>query len=211
MYANIPLLWVSENDSIYPSDVLFPEGQNWYDSIMYDQHHIRIFGFSDLNDSMDTHGIRQQMMSIQFQVMSQQSQVITIDSTWDDRNYSLKFGLPDGVTEFTPALVAGGIIYDPLGTDNNSGQTPGVFSLSQNYPNPFNAQTTIRYSLPETGPVTLTIYNLLGQKVATLFDGVQTAGEHKVVWDANKMSSGEYIMRLAHKDESQAKVLLIQK
>ena len=106
------------------------------------------------------------------------------------------FGLADGVTEITPAFVPGGIIYNPQGSGGDLSLTPNTFSLRQNYPNPFNAQTTISYSLSEPGPVTLTIYNLLGQKVATLFDGVQTAGEHRLVWDASDMTSGLYFSRL---------------
>jgi photosystem II stability/assembly factor-like uncharacterized protein len=81
------------------------------------------------------------------------------------------------------------------GVDDDAPTLPSSLSLSS-YPNPFNAQTTISYSLAEPGPVTLTIYNLLGQKVATLFDGVQTAGEHKLVWDAQNQLSGVYFCRL---------------
>ena len=85
------------------------------------------------------------------------------------------------------------------------------FSLHPSYPNPFNAQTTISYSLPESGPVTLTIYNLLGQKVATLFDGIQTAGEHKVVWDAQKQPSGVYFAKLvAEQHKSTFQMVLLK-
>jgi len=160
---------------------------------------------------MDTHCIREKMMSIQFQVESQTSQIITIDSTWDDRNGSLVFGLSDGVTEITPAFVPGGIIYNPQASSGNLSLTPNTFFLRQNYPNPFNAQTTIRYSLPESGPVTLTIYNLLGQKIATLFDGLQTAGEHSLMWDASKMNSGEYFARLVFNNMSQTTNMAIIK
>jgi hypothetical protein len=73
---------------------------------------------------------------------------------------------------------------------------PSDFKLYINYPNPFNAQTTICYSLSQAGPVTLSIYNIMGQKVATLVDGVQQAGEHQVVWDAADVSSGVYFGRL---------------
>jgi len=86
---------------------------------------------------------------------------------------------------------------------------PSSLSLSS-YPNPFNAQTTISYSLSESGPVTLTIYNLLGQKVATLFDGVQTVGEHSIVWNATERPSGVYFAKLEtekHKSTSQMVLL----
>lgn len=211
-YINIPLLWTSENDSIYPSGFLYPEnpwGLVLQDTILPAQHRINIVGYSF--ESLNTFGLRCLLASIQFQVTNFQSQIITIDSTWDDRNFSLIFGLYDGITEITPAFIPGGIIYNPLGVEEEPGQAPGVFYLAQNYPNPFNAQTTISYSLPETGPVTLTIYNILGQKVATLFDGIQTSGEHRVVWDAKNQPSGIYFTRLESGDHKSSSQMLLLK
>jgi hypothetical protein len=66
------------------------------------------------------------------------------------------------------------------------------FILEQNYPNPFNPITIINYQLPMTNDVELSIYNLLGQKVATLVNEQQQAGYHQVEWDASRFSSGVY-------------------
>lgn len=66
------------------------------------------------------------------------------------------------------------------------------YALSQNYPNPFNPTTTIEFALPADSKVDIEIFNILGQKMATLFSGYQTAGYHQVVWNASKMSSGIY-------------------
>jgi hypothetical protein len=89
--------------------------------------------------------------------------------------------------------------------------TPTQFTLLQNYPNPFNAQTTISYTLSQAGPVTLSIYNIMGQKVATLFDGMQQAGEHKVIWDAKDVTSGVYFGRLEAGRESRiSKIVLLR-
>jgi hypothetical protein len=213
MYLNIPLLWTSENDSIYPDQIYYQEiwGEDWGDTIMIPEHRINVFGFSGYNDTLNTHGIRQLLLSIQFQVTNQTSQIITIDSTWDDRNGSLVFGLSDGVTEITPAFVPGGIIYNPQGSSGDLSLTPNTFFLNQNYPNPFNAQTTISYSLSESCPVTLTIYNLLGQKAATLFDGEQTAGEHSFIWDAQNQPSGVYFARMASRSLAQKVKMIILK
>jgi parallel beta-helix repeat protein len=73
---------------------------------------------------------------------------------------------------------------------------PTKFSLSQNYPNPFNPKTIINYQLPMASDVELSIYNLLGQKVATLFNGRQMAGSHQVQWDASGFASGIYYYRI---------------
>jgi Zn-dependent metalloprotease len=69
---------------------------------------------------------------------------------------------------------------------------PAQFTLSQNFPNPFNPTTIINFELPITNNVELSIYNLVGQKVATLVNEQKKAGSHQVEWDASKFSSGVY-------------------
>jgi len=73
---------------------------------------------------------------------------------------------------------------------------PTKFLLHQNYPNPFNPGTIIDYQLPMTSEVELSIYNLLGQKVATLVSEKQPAGRYKIKWDATGQTSGVYLYRL---------------
>ena len=79
-------------------------------------------------------------------------------------------------------------------------ELPKEFSLGANYPNPFNPSTMISFSLPEMSNVTLEVYNLLGQKVATLVDGLTDAGVHSVTWNAGstqqQLASGMYIYRI---------------
>jgi len=83
-----------------------------------------------------------------------------------------------------------------LGTTGGPG-IPLTYSLSQNYPNPFNPSTTIRYSLPEVQHVGIVIYNLLGQRVATVVDQVQNPGQHEVLWEpAGGLASGVYFIRM---------------
>ncbi len=79
---------------------------------------------------------------------------------------------------------------------NDRSQVPGVFNLEQNYPNPFNPSTTIRYALPQRSHVILSLYNTLGQHVATLKNGEEQAGYHEVAFDGSKLASGVYIYRL---------------
>lgn len=73
---------------------------------------------------------------------------------------------------------------------------PKQYSLSQNYPNPFNPATTIRFALPKESFVTLKIFNLLGQEIATLVDGPKPMGENQVQWQAGDLPSGVYLYRL---------------
>ncbi len=69
---------------------------------------------------------------------------------------------------------------------------PKQFSLEQSYPNPFNPSTTITYSLPADGIVSLQIYNILGQRVTVLVDGLRQAGRKSVEWNADNVPSGVY-------------------
>jgi subtilisin family serine protease len=73
---------------------------------------------------------------------------------------------------------------------------PKKFELTQNFPNPFNPNTAIRFSLPETGNVKLTVFNLLGQEVAVLVNGLTEAGTHIINFDAAGLNSGIYIYRI---------------
>jgi hypothetical protein len=79
---------------------------------------------------------------------------------------------------------------------DNTGNIPSVFLLDQNYPNPFNPVTTIGYSLPFSGMVELTVYDVLGKNVATIVSERQSAGYHRVVWNAADQSSGVYFYHL---------------
>ncbi len=88
---------------------------------------------------------------------------------------------------------------------------PDKFVLDQNYPNPFNPATTIQYTIPVTEKVVLTVYNILGQEVATLVNEVQNPGTHQVTFDAAQLSSGVYLYRLTAGDYTNIKKMLFVK
>jgi hypothetical protein len=73
---------------------------------------------------------------------------------------------------------------------------PTGFHLDQNFPNPFNPTTTIRITLPERMAATLSIYDMLGRRVATILDGLQEMGETDFIFDASHLASGVYYYRL---------------
>jgi len=77
---------------------------------------------------------------------------------------------------------------------------------TQNYPNPFNPKTIINYELPITSEIELSIYNILGQKVATLVSKKQPAGRYQVEWDASRFASGVYFYRLSAEGRAQSVV-----
>ena len=88
---------------------------------------------------------------------------------------------------------------------------PSEFDLVQCYPNPFNAATTIEYSLSQPGDVVLSVYNIRGQKVETIIDGLRGAGKHSVTWNAGDIPSGIYFVRLQSQYQSKSMKLLLLK
>ncbi len=86
--------------------------------------------------------------------------------------------------------------WELTGVDDNIRNAPSEFALLQNFPNPFNPVTEIRYSIPHSGVVSLKVYNLLGQEVATLVDGDQAAGTYTARFDGSAFGSGVYFYRL---------------
>jgi len=91
---------------------------------------------------------------------------------------------------------------------------PGQYELSQNYPNPFNPSSTIKYSLPTRSDVSISILNILGQRVRVLFQGTKSAGEHQVVWDGRSdsgtpVSSGVYFYRVVAGDFAESKKMVL--
>lgn len=80
--------------------------------------------------------------------------------------------------------------------ESRNWQFPNRFELGQNYPNPFNPTTQIKYSVPRKGYVSLKVYDLLGREVTTLFDGIQSPGDHVAMFDGGNHASGVYLYRL---------------
>jgi hypothetical protein len=93
----------------------------------------------------------------------------------------------------------------------NGEQTPQEFSLSDNFPNPFNPETTIRFTLPEAGTVTLKVYDVTGKEVAVLMNGETAAGSHNVTFRANDLPSGLYFYTFTSGSFSETKKMVLMK
>jgi hypothetical protein len=119
--------------------------------------------------------------------------------------YSFVLDKIEGVDKLSSDIVVTAI------SGNENSTVPNKFQLSQNYPNPFNPSTIIRYELPKNELVTMTIYNLLGQKVAELINEKQNAGTHEVNFNANRLSSGVYFYSITAGTFTSTKKMLLLK
>ena len=95
--------------------------------------------------------------------------------------------------------------------DENLHNLPESYELSQNYPNPFNNTTIIRYSIPIEGLVTLKVYNILGEEVATLVNEIKQAGNYEVNFKSDKLTSGVYLYRLTSGGYVETKKMILLK
>ncbi len=108
----------------------------------------------------------------------------------------------------------GAVIYkleDQVTGVEKENQIVHSFSLEQNYPNPFNPTTNIRFSIPKAAKTSLSIYNILGQKVATLFNKKLSAGTHTYKFDASNLTSGIYFYKLQSGNLVETKKLMLMK
>jgi hypothetical protein len=129
---------------------------------------------------------------------------------WDDiHNYTWGgAGAPNTAAFFYQihAVINAGTDADDLPIE-----IPAVWNLEQNYPNPFNPATEIRYSVPKAERMTLKVFNVVGQEVATLVDGMVDAGNHVAVFDASHLPSGVYMYRLESESFTATNKMLLLK
>ncbi len=147
--------------------------------------------------------------------------------TFSNRDFSsLEFCVSDilenGVSVYDPSAngdptwdcgtVAGGSIANNRGADQfGTLGLPEAFAIEQNYPNPFNPTTLINFAVPEAAHVSIKVYNLLGQEVATLVNEVRDAGNHTVNFDATNLSAGVYLYVMQSADFSVTKRMTLLK
>ena len=130
---------------------------------------------------------------------------------------NLRYTNPALLTAGTDGLPLGDLNWFPEKMPTQSPLQPFNFRLEQNYPNPFNSTTIIKYQLGSVGTqhavslllVNLSVYNLLGEKVATLVNKYQQAGRYSVTFDASHLASGIYFYRMQAGHSSQTKKMIL--
>ena len=100
-------------------------------------------------------------------------------------------------------------VVEPTKVSENTEKLPQYISLNQCYPNPFNAKTTIKFNLEIASEVKVEIYNILGRRVETLFDGNKPAGNHQIIWNAENQPSGIYFSRIKAGDFTETKKMVL--
>ncbi len=136
-----------------------------------------------------------------------------VDDDADDETFTVALGdLPGGVQPGAPASVEL-TITDAQSVTSVEGEEeiPEAFALEQNYPNPFNPSTTIRFALDKAQRVRLTVYDLLGQEVRVLVDGVRPAARYDVAFDAADLASGTYLYVLRAESQVAVKTMSLLK
>jgi hypothetical protein len=130
-------------------------------------------------------------------------------------------GLQEGHYEWTLSAVDAAYIGGPAAigeftvgvqtSSESNDNLPRIYNVEQNYPNPFNPATTIKYSIPNAGLVTLKVFNVIGEEVATLVNEIKQAGNYDVRFIATNLSSGVYFYKLQSGNFSQVKKMIITK
>lgn len=129
------------------------------------------------------------------------------------KNYSTNLSAADALTEAKDTLLAaiGGLAAISTDIKNVSSNNIKSFELSQNYPNPFNPTTQIKYSVPQSSYISLKVYNLLGEEVATLFEGFRNPGEYTITFNGNGLASGVYLYQLKANNFLETKKLVLMR
>jgi hypothetical protein len=128
-------------------------------------------------------------------------------------NYSASSSAADTLGAARDSLLAAiqGLVKAPSDVRRNANDAPKTYALGQNYPNPFNPTTRISYSVPQSGYISLKVYNVLGKEVAVLFEGMRKAGSYVATFNGTGLASGVYFYRLQTNNYTDVKKLVLMK
>jgi hypothetical protein len=225
--VNIALSGSKENDKVQLNiDVTFGGGVNYGESTLH------IIAIEDVmyqgrNGISDHKNVMRQMLagssgeSIQTNGTQSISRDYTLNSEWNTDNLSFLVFVQNISTKevFQSAIIDySELVITSVSDENNSGQLPDQFNLAQNYPNPFNPTTTIQYSIPraaaggsESQNVTLKVYDVLGNEIATLVNEQKSSGNYSVSFDAASLNTGVYFYTLTSGTQTITRKMILMK
>lgn len=117
----------------------------------------------------------------------------------------------DGMPSVQTPIIFRTVSFSTVSSVGNEAFAPNAYRLEQNFPNPFNPATSIRYTIGKADHVTLKVYNMLGQEVATVVNQVQDAGSHTVNFNASNLASGMYLYKIQAGAFSEVKKMMLLK
>jgi hypothetical protein len=153
------------------------------------------------------YGLKPEQLSMYFMTDSVTYDTIGISNVHIDSLANRIFAM---VEHFSTLVIKQNPDISTSVSENNASEAvPDRFELLQNYPNPFNPITTIEFRLSEASNVTVSIFTITGQQVATLSSGKLDAGTHRVQWDASAVASGLYFYRVETDNMAQTKKMIL--
>ncbi|MCX6137233.1 MAG: cohesin domain-containing protein [Ignavibacteriales bacterium] len=165
----------------------FPSNKGWYTVTKYDSKTgILVIATTDLSGTRDAMNQEGSLLTLKFVVSNDAKRGATSQISIPRLSLS-----DQGLKKLSASATSGQVEITRLGA-----AVVMDYALSQNYPNPFNPTTTIEFALPKESTVEIQIFNTIGQRVANLYSGVQTAGNHQIVWNASGCTSGIYFYTL---------------
>lgn len=172
---------VTAGDGFWSKDVVFPQ----YTLLNFEFKYGANWGLESnggSNDNESTMGVNHSI------TLTTNAQTVIANTVWAD---------------MSPAIV--------LGVEETNSSIPTVYDLAQNFPNPFNPSTTINFSVPEAGLVTLKVFNVLGQEVANLVNEDLAAGNYNVNFNASNLTSGVYFYSITANNFVATKKMMLVK
>ncbi|MFA5805875.1 MAG: T9SS type A sorting domain-containing protein [Melioribacteraceae bacterium] len=116
-----------------------------------------------------------------------------------------------GDANYSPKSGTGKLTITLVGVEKNQLDIPTKFDLSQNYPNPFNPTTTIKYDIPKSGFVTISVYDILGREIKVLVNEQKSPGHYQIIFDAKNLASGIYFYTIRTAGFTQIKKMILVK
>ncbi|MGE5457983.1 MAG: choice-of-anchor Q domain-containing protein, partial [Methanococcaceae archaeon] len=189
-----------------------PSGANSF-NVRLDAGANNTFGNSEIYNKWNWDGTAGSKLSLG--TVAAGTHTITVSNRESSTNIMLDMIVLSNDPNYVPSDANFGLGKGDNTEDGQSAQsnemTPDKFELGQNFPNPFNPSTVIKYSIPMSTEVSIKIYDILGQEVATLVNGMQMAGTHTINFNGANLASGTYIYSIRTNDFFESKKMLLLK